>query len=162
MSLAWQISEKAKRLISLLLEKKLNIAFAESVTGGLMAASLIREEKASEVISVSFITYSEIAKKEVLNVKQATLEQEGVYSQSTVKEMLLGLKVLAKADVLVSVSGIAGIKAVKDHQRGETYLGISVKGISSFYQETFEGTRQEIQEKIVLFTFNELIELLQK
>ena len=66
-----------EELVNLLIEKKLKISTAESCTGGLVAAELIRTAGASAVYSEGFITYADEAKMKYLGVKKSTLKEYG-------------------------------------------------------------------------------------
>ena len=79
-----------EELVNLLIEKKLKISTAESCTGGLVAAEIIRTAGASAVYSEGFITYADEAKIKYLGVKKSTLEAYGAVSRQTVYEMAQG------------------------------------------------------------------------
>ena len=64
------------------------ISFAESCTGGMLVSKLINVSGTSAVIEKSFVTYSEDAKMEILNVSRKTLDDFGVVSKETVTEMV--------------------------------------------------------------------------
>jgi competence/damage-inducible protein CinA-like protein len=84
------------------------IAVAESCTGGLIAQRLTAVPGASRVLERSVITYADEAKRGVLGVSAATLRRHGAVSEECVREMAEGVRRWAKADIGLSVSGIAG------------------------------------------------------
>ena len=83
--------ESGFNLVSKLKEKKYHISFAESITGGLCAATLVSVPGASNVLAESLVTYSEEAKMKYLDVKKETLNKFGVVSIEVAKEMVIGL-----------------------------------------------------------------------
>lgn len=99
---------KAKSLVDILIEKNYTISFAESCTGGKMAAAIVDVADASKVLNASFITYANEAKIKFVGVKPETLEKYGAVSEETAREMAEGTAKETKADVAVGISGIAG------------------------------------------------------
>lgn len=100
--------DKAQRLVDLLIEKNYTISFAESCTGGKMAAAIVDVADASKVLNASFITYANEAKMKYVGVKAETLEKYGAVSEQTAREMAEGTAEANNADVAVGISGIAG------------------------------------------------------
>ncbi len=97
-----------EELVNKLIEKKMTIATAESATGGMIASKIVDVANASNVLKVSFVTYSDSAKIKYLKVNPKTIEKYSVVSEEVAKEMALGLKNEAKADVAISITGVAG------------------------------------------------------
>lgn len=89
-----------------LLAANARLAVAESCTGGGLAARLTDIPGASAYFDRGFITYGNVAKEEILRVRENTLATSGAVSEETVLEMLQG--VLAHGDLGVAISGIAG------------------------------------------------------
>lgn len=67
----------AEEVVKLLEEDELTVTTAESCTGGLVAARLVDVPGVSEVFKQGFITYSNKAKRKLLNVKKTTLKEVG-------------------------------------------------------------------------------------
>jgi nicotinamide-nucleotide amidase len=86
----------------------MRVATAESCTGGLIAALLTEIRGSSVVIGRSFITYSNRAKREVLNVPAELLQQHGAVSEQVVRAMAQNTFDMTTAHLTVAVSGIAG------------------------------------------------------
>ena len=99
-----------ERVYDKLKTNKYKVATAESCTGGLLAGKLINVSGASDIISMSFVTYSNEAKQELVNVKQETIEKYNVVSEEVAKEMAIGAMSKAKSEVGLSTTGLAGIK----------------------------------------------------
>ena len=100
--------EQATALLELCRRKKLRIATAESCTGGLIAATLTEIPGSSDVVDRGFVTYSNEAKQAMLGVPAATLNQFGAVSRETAEAMASGALAHSLAELVVSVTGIAG------------------------------------------------------
>ncbi len=81
---------------------------AESCTGGLIAAAVTAVPGSSAWFDRTFVTYSNLAKQELLGVRPSTLERHGAVSGETVREMAEAALCRSHADISVAVSGIAG------------------------------------------------------
>jgi nicotinamide-nucleotide amidase len=84
------------------------IATAESCTGGMVAAALTDIAGSSAVFERGFVTYTNDAKTEMLGVSQDTLTAYGAVSEQVAREMAAGAITLSRAQLAVSVTGIAG------------------------------------------------------
>jgi nicotinamide-nucleotide amidase len=105
---ASEIRSLARALLDLCKMKRLTIATAESCTGGLVCASLVDIPGSSAVVTSGFITYSNEAKHEMLGVGTETLEAFGAVSKEAAVSMAAGALKIAKSDLTVAVTGIAG------------------------------------------------------
>ena len=92
----------------LLIERGLKLAIAESCTGGLVTSRLVTVPGASSFLDRAFVTYSNQAKMDEVGVTAATLAAHGAVSEETAREMAKGALAVAKADVAIAVTGIAG------------------------------------------------------
>lgn len=84
------------------------IASAESCTGGWLAKRITDIAGSSGWFDRGVVSYSDLAKQQMLQVSPATLAAHGAVSEAVVREMALGLRTLAHVDVAVAVTGIAG------------------------------------------------------
>lgn len=105
---ASEIRSLARSLLDLCKMRKLMVATAESCTGGLVCASLVDIPGSSAVVASGFITYSNEAKHALLGVSSETLTTFGAVSKESAIGMAKGALKKAKADITVSVTGIAG------------------------------------------------------
>ena len=86
----------------------LKVATAESCTGGLVAGALTAIAGSSDVVDRGFVTYSNEAKHEMLGVPLETLKRYGAVSRQTAEAMASGALAKSRADLAVSITGIAG------------------------------------------------------
>ncbi|MGH8620066.1 MAG: CinA family protein [Burkholderiales bacterium] len=84
------------------------LATAESCTGGWIGQAVTMVPGSSEWFDRGFITYTNIAKMEMLGVQKATLARHGAVSEATVCEMAQGTLARSQAGIVVAVSGVAG------------------------------------------------------
>lgn len=99
---------RAERLLAEARAKGLKIATAESCTGGLLSGLLTEIPGSSDVVERGFVTYSNLAKHELLGVPEEILKTHGAVSEQTARAMAQGALKHSKADLAVSVTGVAG------------------------------------------------------
>lgn len=139
-----------KSVVDLLLANHLTICTVESCTGGLLAARLVNVPGVSEVFKAGYITYSNKAKRRLLGVKKSLLLKHGAVSEQVAKEMARGAALISKADVTVSVTGIAGPDGgTEEKPVGLVYMGCSVCGRVTVKKCQFSGSRGKIRENTV-------------
>ena len=97
-----------KALVAHLIATEQSVTTAESCTGGMIAAAITDVPGSSEVFEEGLVTYSNNSKKRLLHVAQSTLDAHGAVSEEVAREMAIGAQSQAKADIGISVSGIAG------------------------------------------------------
>jgi nicotinamide-nucleotide amidase len=102
------LRQAATRVLNLCRARGLHVATAESCTGGLVAAALTEIPGSSDVVDRGFVTYSDDAKRAMLGVPAATLKRYGAVSAQTAKAMAAGALKNSRADIAVSITGIAG------------------------------------------------------
>ena len=95
-------------LVNKLIDKNYTIATAESCTGGLLASKIVEVANASKVINMSFVTYSNESKTELLGVSENLIKEFGVVSEEVATKMAYMVSQKAKSNVGVGISGIAG------------------------------------------------------
>ena len=139
-----------RAVVDLLLANKLTISTVESCTGGLLAARLINVPGVSEVFKSGYITYSNKAKRRLLGIKKNLLLKHGAVSKEVAREMVKGAALVSKADVTVSVTGIAGPDGgTEEKPVGLVYIGCSVCGKITVKEFRFSGDRAKIRDNTV-------------
>ena len=114
-----------KNLVKKLIHKKLKISFAESCTGGMLASSITSISGASKVFNLGFITYSNQAKINVLKINKALIKKHGAVSAECWEAMVKNLSKISKAQINVSITGIAGPNGgTKSKPVGLVYIGV--------------------------------------
>ncbi len=103
-----EIEALAGALLAQCRAEGLFVAAAESCTGGLVAGAITALPGASDIFDRGFVTYSNAAKVEMLGVREATLDAHGAVSRETAIEMAQGALKHSRADIAVSVTGVAG------------------------------------------------------
>ena len=114
-----------KNLVKILTKKKLKIAFAESCTGGMLASEITSISEASKVFNLGLVTYSNQAKISVLKVNKSIIQKYGAVSPQCCEAMVKNLAKISKAQINVSITGIAGPNGgTKSKPVGLVYIGI--------------------------------------
>ena len=98
----------ASEIVKLATKANVKITSAESCTGGMISAALTDVVGSSVIFEQGFVTYSNLAKTNMLLVSKVTLQQYGAVSEPVAAEMATGALSAARADIAISVSGIAG------------------------------------------------------
>ncbi|GBU07885.1 CinA-like protein [Bacteroidales bacterium] len=116
-------------LSELLRHLNLNLALAESCTGGKIASMITALPGASSIFKGGVVAYSNEVKNKALGVSIDTLEQHGAVSQMVVEEMAVGAANLLGSDCAIATSGIAGPDgATQDKPVGTTWIAAYCKG----------------------------------
>ncbi len=135
------LEEQVGKLLTI---KGMQLATAESCTGGLIGHRLTNVAGSSEYYLGGIIAYSNTVKTKLIGVSEDVLKQHGAVSQATVIQMAKGARNLLQSDISVSVSGIAGPGgAMPGKPIGTTWIGLSsIEGewTRSFI---FQGDREE-------------------
>ena len=102
------LTTKAEALLATLRARKLMLATAESCTGGLIAGVLTEIAGSSDVVERGFVTYSNEAKTELIDVPAGMIAAHGAVSQEVAVAMAAGALAHSRADIAVAVTGVAG------------------------------------------------------
>lgn len=127
-------------LIDELRSKGQFISTAESITGGLVASSIIDVAGASDVIKESYITYSNDIKHKLLDVSYETIDKYDVVSKEVASEMLDGLKDRTNSDLCIVTTGYAHL--------GLAYAGILYKDKKYIKEIRVKGDRNKVRRVI--------------
>ena len=114
-----------KSLIRILTKKRLKLSVAESCTGGLLASTITSISGASKVFNLALVTYSNQAKINILKVNKNIIKKYGAVSHECCYAMVNNLSKISKANINVSITGIAGPKGgTKQKPVGLVYIGV--------------------------------------
>ncbi len=120
---------RATALLDSCRSRGIQIATAESCTGGLVAALLTEIPGSSAGFDRGFVTYSNEAKVELIGVPEATLARHGAVSAETAAAMVEGTLQRSRATLAVSITGIAGPGGgTQDKPVGMVHFGVGVRG----------------------------------
>ena len=115
----------SSKLVKRLIKKKLKISFAESCTGGMLSSVITSVSKSSKVFNMSLVTYSNNAKIKILKVPKKVINKYGAVSKECCLSMVKNLSKISKANISVSITGIAGPDGgTKLKPVGLVYIGI--------------------------------------
>lgn len=149
-------------LVKRLMDKNLTISFAESITGGLLAASITDVAGSSKILSSSYVTYSNDSKIKNLGVRKETLDKYGAISEQTALEMACGLKNKTNSSVCISTTGEAGPEP-SETDIGNVFICIYFSEdnyqLKHFY---FPGNRERVRNRTVSQVLSNLLYLINK
>lgn len=139
-----------KAVVDLLMANKLTACTVESCTGGMLSARLINVPGVSEVFKSGYVTYSNKSKRRLLGIKKNILIKHGAVSEQIAREMAKTAASLARTDVSVSTTGIAGPDGgTPEKPVGLVYIGCNVCGRITVKECHFHGSREKIRESTV-------------
>ncbi|MEO6943159.1 MAG: CinA family protein [Lacisediminihabitans sp.] len=152
-------------LIAALVKRKLTIAVAESLTGGLLVAELIRTPGASSAVLGGVVAYNTELKHTLLAVDANLLREHGPVHPEVAIHMARGVRnALAvggvAADVGVATTGVAGPDSQGGHLPGTAFIGIATRETEFSVSVTLIGDRQHIQNGVVYESLLQLGKLL--
>jgi PncC family amidohydrolase len=108
-------------------ERHLTICAAESCTGGLVCAALTDLPGSSVYFLGGMVTYANEAKIELLGVDEDTIKRVGAVSREVAEQMAAGARKLFRADIALSVTGVAGPDSEGPKPAGLTYIGLALE-----------------------------------
>ena len=138
-------------IVKKLNKKKLKISFAESCTGGMLASKITSISGASKVFGLGLVTYSNQAKISILKVNKRIIQKYGAVSPECCEAMVKNLAKISKAQINVSVTGIAGPNGgTKTKPVGLVYIGVKNKNKILITKNIFkQKSRKAIQNATV-------------
>ena len=119
-----------------LIKKKLKVSFVESCTGGLLSSSITSISGSSKIFNLGFVTYSNEAKINILKVPKKVISKYGAVSKECCLSMVKNLSKISKANIYISITGIAGPKG-----------GTKLKPVGLVYIGVKKGNKINIKEK---------------
>ena len=151
-----QLAYRAFRLLN---QRKARLGVAESLTGGLLAAEIVKFPGASNVLTEGIVAYSNAAKQLRLDVYPEILQNFGVVSAQTAAAMVEGLLSRQYNDVAVSTTGYADSTDAFT-PAGLVFVGIGVRGHVETHKYSFSGDRDTVRRCAVNAALFQLIKLL--
>ncbi len=138
-------------VLSMLRERGLSLAVAESLTGGLLGARLTGVAGASDTFRGGVVAYASDVKFDVLGVTRGP-----VVCESAASEMALGVRTVTGADVGLATTGVAGPDAQEGHAPGTVFVGMALGDRSEAVQLKLPGDRDRVRQYAVISVLNML------
>jgi nicotinamide-nucleotide amidase len=155
-----QLLKLAAELGAALQQKGWKLALAESCTGGMAAQTVTAITGSSAWFERGFVTYSNAAKIEMLDVSAATLAQQGAVSEQTAREMVLGALKHSHADIAVAITGIAGPDGGSaDKPVGTVCFAWATSQNTVSETVRLPGSREQVRKKAVVQALQGLSQL---
>jgi PncC family amidohydrolase len=151
-ALAQQVGERLRR-------QGRSLAVAESCTGGLLGAALTDVPGSSAYFLGGVISYADRVKVEQLQVPEGTLHRHGSVSEETAAAMASGVRRLLRADIGVSITGVAGPDAEGAKPVGLTFIGIATE-VSTTHRFQWSGDRWDNRRRSVIAALELLVQTL--
>jgi nicotinamide-nucleotide amidase len=155
------VNDLTKTLAQILLSRDWTVSLAESCTGGLICATLTELAGSSEWFERGYITYSNEAKTECLDVPVDLIVSYGAVSEQVAKAMAEGARGNSGSNVAISITGIAGPSGGSvEKPVGTVCFGWATENQTLTKMMRFAGDRQMIRQAATEFALAELIALL--
>jgi len=152
----------AHKLVRKLIQKKIKISFAESCTGGLLSSTITSISGSSKIFNLGLVTYSNKAKMDILKVPKKIINKYGAVSSECCLLMVKNLSKISKANISISITGIAGPNGGTELKPvGLVYIGIK-KGNKISVQKNFfkSKNRASIQKTTTLKVLKTILTLI--
>ena len=123
---------------------------AESLTAGLISATLAEVPGASAALMGGVVSYDPRIKQALLGVPQAVIDGPGVVSEPCARQMAEGARALLAVDIAVSATGLAGPSGgTPETPVGTVYIGLADARGTSVTRYQFHGDRQAVRAQTV-------------
>lgn len=152
------VSALAGKALKNLHARGVGLALAESLTGGLLASTLVDVPGASQVFLGGIVAYATDAKRALLGVESSVLEEFGAVSKEAASAMALGVREAfasvgvteGKASIWgLATTGVAGPDSQEGKPAGQVYLALATDLSLHVKQLTLTGDRAEIRAQVV-------------
>jgi nicotinamide-nucleotide amidase len=154
---AANLAVQVQTLAAALLAKQWQLALAESCTGGLIAAACTELAGSSAWFERGFVTYSNAAKTEMLNVPAALIAEHGAVSEPVARAMAQGALQRSHAHIAASVTGIAGPSGASANKPvGMVCFGFATHQTLTTETLHFTGDRAAIRQQAAVYALKRL------
>jgi len=155
----------AEEIVAELTARKMSVAVAESLTGGLLVAALVAVPGASVVVRGGVVAYATDLKRSLLGVSAELLAAEGAVHPEVARQMAMGVRRMLSidttpADIGIATTGVAGPGPQDGHPAGEAYVAIAIGDRVEVLHLQLPGSRADIRIGIVSESLSELARLL--
>jgi nicotinamide-nucleotide amidase len=144
----------AAEIVAVLTRRRLTIAVAESLTGGLLVAELVSVPGASAVVTGAIVAYNTALKHSLLGVNASLLSEYGAVYPDVAAQMAEGIRVACAidgvpADIGVSTTGVAGPDPQDGQTVGTVFIGLATDGGTAVTALELGGSREAIRRQVV-------------
>jgi nicotinamide-nucleotide amidase len=142
------LTDDARALVADLTVRNQSIATAESLTAGLLAATIAGVAGASEVLRGGLITYTERTKVLLAGVAPEILDEVGPVAGPTARALAVGARQRCDATWGVGLTGVAGPEPHGGHEVGTVFMGLAGPddhSVTEVVELQFSGTRWDIR-----------------
>lgn len=146
----------ASALLHALARRGWTVAVAESLTGGLLVATLVSVPGASSLVRGGVIAYATDLKHHLLGVDDTLLDTRGAVDPEVARQMAAGVHDRLGADVGVSTTGVAGPDPQDGQAVGTVFIGIRTPETSVVVPLELAGTRAEVRAETVRRALDEV------
>jgi nicotinamide-nucleotide amidase len=159
------MTDDATEIVAELTARGLTIAVAESLTGGLLAAAVVRVPGASTVFRGGIVAYNTALKASILGVDSALLSEHGPVHPEVARQMAAGVRRVCavdgdECDVAIATTGVAGPGPQDDHPAGEVHVAFAIGAAVHSLRLSLQGDREAIRSGVVSESLAELNRLL--
>lgn len=152
----------AETLVARATERGLTVGTAESLTAGLISATIADVPGASRVLMGGVVSYDPSVKRNLLGVPQAVIDGPGVVSEPCARQMAEGARKALRADIAVSATGIAGPSGgTPETPAGTVYLSCATAKGTRVERRQFTGNRQSVREQVVRRALEMILETME-
>jgi nicotinamide-nucleotide amidase len=152
------LGERALRALARLRQRRWTVTRAESCTGGLLAALLTDQDGFGRCYDRGFVTYSDLAKSDLLGIERVDLEPYGAVSAEVARAMAQGAFDRSGSDLAVAITGFAGPAGLND-EAGLAHLARLPRGGRLILRECHFGALG--RERVRKPTFQRALEMME-
>jgi PncC family amidohydrolase len=153
------IIEKVHRIFR---DKELTLSLAESCTGGLISHMITALPGASEFYTSGIVSYSGEAKTGILGVSPDVINNKGMVSGDTAREMAERVRLMTGSDYSLSSTGNLGPGVLEGRDVGLIYIAASSRKRIIVRELRLKGNREENKEKAAISALQLLVELVKE
>ncbi len=144
------VLKNLKRIVDGFSKRKIQIALAESCTGGYISHMITNIPGASAVFERGIVSYSNKAKSDLLKIESDMFEKNGAVSEQVAKKMAENVRLLSNVDIGVGITGIAGPSGGNEEKPvGLVYMGFSTVEYTLIKRCIFKASRTVFKKKVL-------------
>lgn len=135
----------------LLIKNRLKVSLAESCTGGMISGFLTSLKGSSQYFILGIVAYSNLAKIKILEIPASLIKRKGAVSKEVAAQMAKSVRLRAKSDLGIGVTGIAGPGGgSKEKPKGTVFIALDSPKRKLCLKFKFNGNRHSIRKKAAL------------